>query len=204
HALGQVASFGTGRRHSLDTFVRGTSSLLSDDISVRSAAEVPLDFDPRRHAVSRWYRYTLHLGRGRPAVLRRFVWHVPTDGLDLAPMSEAAAHLNGRHDFAAFTQPSEARRRVTEREVLRAAFCRRGHMLCFDIEANAFLVQMVRRIVGALVEVGSGKRSSGDFERLVRDAPPGAAKLVAPARGLCLMKVRYENGLFDDETNEDV
>lgn len=204
HALGQVASFATRKRHSLDGLVRGTNSLLPGDISVRSAAEVSLDFDPRRHAASRWYRYTLYLGRGRPAVLRRFVWHVPAPGLDLDAMSEAAGHLNGRHDFAAFTQPSEARRRVTEREVLRGAFGRQSRMLCFDIEARAFLMQMVRRIMGALVEVGSGKRSPDDFETLVRDAPPGGAKLVAPARGLCLMKVRYENGLFDDETNEDI
>jgi tRNA pseudouridine38-40 synthase len=76
--------------------------------------------------------------------------------------------------------------------------------LRIDIEANAFLMQMVRRIVGALVEVGSGKRSREEFEALLREAPPGAAKLVAPARGLCLMKVRYENGLFDDETDEDI
>jgi tRNA pseudouridine38-40 synthase len=204
HALGQVASFVTSRRYSLDSFVRGTSSLLSGDITVRSAAEVPLDFDPRRHAVSRWYRYTIYLGRTRPALVRRFVWHVPAAALDFDSMSAAARHLIGRHDFAPFTQPSEAGSRANEREVLQAEWCRNGRMLCFDIEADAFLMQMVRRIVGALVEVGSRKRSPDDFEALVRDAAPGGAKLVAPARGLCLMKVRYENGLFDDETNEDI
>ena len=204
HALGQVASFVTGSGLTLDNFERGSNALLPDDISVRAAAEVPPEFDPRRHALSRWYRYTLHLGHGRPALQREFVWEPPASKLDVEAMTEAARCLAGGHDFAAFTQAAEARRRVTERSVLRASVCRQGRLLRFDVEANAFLMQMVRRIVGALVEVGSGKRSGEEFEVLVRDAPPGAAKLVAPARGLCLMKVRYENGLFDDDTDEDI
>jgi tRNA pseudouridine38-40 synthase len=204
HALGQVASFVTDSRLPLETFERGANALLPDDISVRSAAEVAPEFDPRRHALSRWYRYTLHLDRLRSALLREFVWQPPVPQLNAGAMAEAARCLAGRHDFAAFTQAAEARRRPTERNVLRASFCRQGRLLRFDIEANAFLTQMVRRIVGTLVEVGSGKRSCEEFERLVRDAPLGGAKLVAPARGLCLMKVRYENGLFDDETDEDI
>ena len=204
HALGQVASFVTGSRLPLDNFERGANALLPDDISVRAAAEVPPEFDPRRHALSRWYRYTMHLGRPRPALLREFVWQPPVPELDAGAMAEAARRLAGRHDFAAFTQAAEARRRATERNVLRASVCRQGRLLRFDIEANAFVTQMVRRIAGALVEVGSGRRSREGFEALVGDAPPGAAKLVAPARGLCLMKVRYENGLFDDETDEDI
>ena len=204
HALGQVASFVTDSRLPLDNFERGANALLPDDISVRAAAEAALEFDPRRHALSRWYQYTLHLHGRRSALLREFVWQPPAPQLDAGAMAVAARCLAGRHDFAAFTQAAEARRRPTERNVLRASFCRQGRLLRFDIEANAFLTQMVRRIVGALVEVGSGQRSCEEFERLVRDAPPGGAKLVAPARSLCLMKVRYENGLFDDETDEDI
>lgn len=74
----------------------------------------------------------------------------------------------------------------------------------FDIEANAFLPHMVRRIVGTLVEVGRGKLSVSEFERLVGDAPPGEASRTAPPRGLCLMKVRYESGLFDGDNDEDI
>jgi tRNA pseudouridine38-40 synthase len=204
HALGQVACFTTGSRLALASFELGANALLPNDISVRAAAEVPPEFDPRRHALSRWYRYTLHLGRARPALRREFVWQPPVPRLDVGAMAEAARGLAGRHDFAGFTQAAEARRRPTVRNVARASVCRQGRLLRIDIEANAFLMQMVRRIVGALVEVGSGKRSREEFEALLREAPPGAAKLVAPARGLCLMKVRYENGLFDDETDEDI
>jgi tRNA pseudouridine38-40 synthase len=74
----------------------------------------------------------------------------------------------------------------------------------FDIEANAYLPHMVRRIMGTLEEVGRGKLSEREFARLVKEAPPGAASRTAPARGLCLMRVRYESGLFDDEADEDL
>ncbi len=202
HALGQVASFLTGSRHSPETVVRAVNALLPPDIAVRAAAETPQAFDPRRHAVGRWYRYTLCVGGARPALARQFEWHLPP--LDTAAMRDAAAVLPGRHDFAAFTQPSEARRRRTEREVSRSALSGNGRRLRFDVEANAFLRQMVRRIAAALVEVGQGKQSPAGFEALLREAEPGSAARVAPARGLCLVRVRYENGLFDDETNEDI
>ena len=74
----------------------------------------------------------------------------------------------------------------------------------FEIEANAFLPHMVRRIVGALVEVGRSRLTPGEFERMVNEAYPGAASMTAPPRGLCLMKVRYESGLFDGDIDEDI
>jgi tRNA pseudouridine38-40 synthase len=203
HARGQVAAFPTESRRRTDVFVRATNAHLPADITVRAAREVPPDFDPRRQARRRWYRYSLHLGRQRPALLRQFSWHVDPR-LDLTAMAEAARRLEGCHDFAAFTAPSEALRRRTERVVYGASLVRQGETARFDIEANAFLPHMVRRIMGTLVEAGRGKLSGGGFERLVREAPPGEASRTAPARGLCLMGVRYESGLFDDEADEDV
>ena len=205
HARGQVASFLTGSRHTTGTLVKGTNALLPADVSVQAAAEVPVEFNPRRHAVRRWYRYTLLLRPQRSALMRDRVWHTGP-GLDREAMQEAAAALAGRHDFAAFAPPSEAARSSTHREVFAAAVAP-GHeagVLLFDIEANAFLQRMVRRIAAALVEVGQGKRSQAEFRRLVEEAKPGAAAATAPARGLCLMKVRYESGLFDAETDEDI
>jgi tRNA pseudouridine38-40 synthase len=197
HARGQVASFVTHSRHSAATFARGLNALLPPDVGIRAAAEAPTGFDPRRHAITRWYRYTLCLAPQRPALLRHFVWHMPAK-LDLEEMARAARSLTGSHDFAAFTQPSEARRRHTQRVVTRVSLRPKGNLLLLDIVANAFLYQMVRRITGALVEVGSGKRTAGEFQALINDPQPGGARLLAPARGLCLMAVRYENGLFDE------
>jgi tRNA pseudouridine38-40 synthase len=203
HARGQVASFSTASSHTVDTFLRGTNALLPRDISLRSAAEVSFRFDPRRHALSRWYRYTIRLGGQRPALAHRVVAHV-TSSLDLGMMAEAAECLAGRHDFAAFTQTREAKRTCTERVVAVAQMQSAEGTAFFDIEANAFLPHMVRRIVGALIEVGTGRRDVKWFGALLDEAPPGGASRMAAAQGLCLMKVRYESGLFDDETNEDI
>jgi len=205
HARGQVASFLTHSRHTAETFVRGTNALLPADISVQAAAEVPGDFNPRRHAIWRWYRYTLYLRSQRSALMRDRVWHVGP-GLDLKAMQTAVAWLAGKHDFAAFAPPSEARRGTTQREVFRAEVAREpgSPVVHIDLEANAFLQRMMRRVAAALVEVGRGKRTPAEFRRLVEKAQPGAASGTAPARGLCLMKVRYESGLFDAETDEDI
>jgi tRNA pseudouridine38-40 synthase len=203
HARGQVAAFTTRSRHSAETVVRAANALIPESVSIRAAAEVGSGFDPRRWATSRWYRYTLHLGPQRPALERRTVWHL-AGPLDTRSMAEAARYLVSRHDFAAFTAPSEARRQVTERDCTIAQWRCSGETAAFDIEANAFLPHMVRRIVGMLVEVGRGKLPVPEFRRLVEEAPPGEASRTAPPRGLCLMKVRYESGLFDGDTNEDI
>jgi tRNA pseudouridine38-40 synthase len=203
HARGQVASFKTGSRHGADLVLRGTNALLPGDIAVQAAAEAPAAFNPRRDARSRWYRYTLYQRAPKTALKRHFVWHV-TGSLDIGSMARTAALLEGHHDFAAFTAPSEARRTVTERDVFRACITEVEDGAVFDIEANAFLPHMVRRIVGTLVEVGAGRMTEAEFQRLLSEAPPGAASRTAPPSGLCLMKVRYESGLFDDNTNEDV
>lgn len=203
HATGQVASFVTHSRRSVETVTSATGALLPRDISVRAVEEVPVTFDPRRHARSRRYEYTIHVGRGRPAISRNFVWHVGRP-LRTEAMSEAAALLVGTHDFAAFTSPSEAKSRATVRVVFRTEMVENGETVSFRIEANAFLRHMVRRIVSTLAAVGSGKMDAATFATILRDAQPGTARPMAPASGLCLAKVYYENGLFDDETNENI
>lgn len=206
HARGQVATFTSDRRHGPDVFVRALNHHLPEQIAVRMVREVALTFDPRRQAVSRWYRYTIHNGRQRPALGRAVVWQVEQP-LDADAMAEAAASLVGEHDFAAFTKPSFAAQRSTCRRMTRAEVKRYGRRILVEVEANAFLPHQVRRIVGSLVEVGRGRISAGEFGNLLREAKPGTASFAAPARGLCLMKVRYEDGLFDDEddeTDEDV
>ena len=204
HALGQVAAFTTRSTHTAAVVARGSNALLPRDIAVRSARKVPEVFNPRRHAIGRWYRYTLCTRKQRPALLRNRVWHLDRD-LNLEAMNLAAKALIGAHDFAAIAPPSEARRGSTYRCMTKVAVTRStGGLVHFDIEGNAFLRHMVRRVMAALVEVGAGRLTPEGFGSLVIAAEPGAATRMAPARGLCLMKVRYESGLFDDETNEDI
>lgn len=203
HARGQVASFETASRHRAQTFVRAINAHLPSDIGVRAAREVEPTFDPRRYATRRLYRYSFHLGEERPVLDRNFVWHVgPKIDTDL--MAAMATCLVGSHDFAAFTAPSVARSVSTERMMIRAELTRTGEIARLDVEANAFLQHMVRRLAGALVQVGAGKRDRREFEILLRRAEPGASRQTAPPRGLCLVKVRYESGLFDDETDDDI
>jgi len=203
HARGQVASFTTSSRHPPEVFVKAMNHHLPEDISVIAAAEVPVAFDPRRHARRRWYRYTIHNAPQRPVLRRRYAWHVP-EALQLSEMQAAAAALVGRHDFAAFCQPSALGGRRTLRLVERSQVGRCGRRLLFDIEADGFLPQMVRRLVGALVDVGRGRLSIKAFEALLSEARPGTASFAAPPHGLCLMRVRYDHGLFDEETDEDI
>lgn len=207
HARGQVAAFSTDARRDPDVVLRALNHHLPDQIAVRAVREAPDGFDPRRRAVARWYRYTIHNARARPALDRMFVWQV-AEPLDATAMARATACLVGEHDFAAFTAPSLAGRRSTTRRMTRADARRCGKRpegrIVLDFEANAFLTHQVRRTIGALADVGRGKVSPGEFEAMLRSAEPGAARYAAPARGLCLMKVRYEDGLFDDETDEDI
>jgi len=199
HAEGQVVSFRTGAPYEVEVFVRGLNAHLSQDITVRSAREVPLSFQVRRQAKRRRYRYLIYNGRERPALLRGYCWHI-AQPLDVEAMQGAAQHLVGEHDFAAFAGPAAPGRTV--RTVYRAEVRRRRSWVTFDIEANSFLAQQVRRTVGALVQVGLGKQTVQDLRRLLALAQRGAATLAAPPRGLCLMAVEYE-GLSGSGHEED-
>ena len=204
HALGQVAAFTTRSKHAEEVMTRAFNARLPRDVAIRALREVPQDFNPRRQATARWYRYTLSVGQQRSALLRNRAWHLGRD-LDLEAVNAAASGLIGAHDFAAFVAPSEARDRTTQRCITGAGLTRSaGRLIHFDIEGNAFLRHMVRRLTAALVEVGTGRLTREGFADLLAEAEPGAASRIAPARGLYLMKVRYESGLFDDETNEDI
>jgi tRNA pseudouridine38-40 synthase len=190
HARGQVASFLTCSQHQVDVFVRGLNHWLPADIAVRRAAEVPAPFDPRRHARSRHYRYTVHNARERSPLWRQRAWHVEVP-LDVESMQRAAALLPGRRDFAAFAGPPSRRGGSTIRTLYRCEVARCGPLVTLDMEADAFLPHQVRRTVGALVEVGRGRQSPEAFEILLREARSASAGPAAPARGLCLMRVSY-------------
>jgi tRNA pseudouridine38-40 synthase len=187
HARGQVAAFTTTSALETVVFVRGLNAWLPEEIAVRRALEVAERFDPRRHADSRTYRYTIYNAPVRSALWRAHAWHV-AEPLDTAPMQEGAAELVGEHDFAAFSRREGVR---TVRRMRRCQVARRGPLVTVELEANAFLRQQVRRTVGALVQVGSGRLSAARFRDLLRRAEPTSAGPLAPAHGLCLLRVSY-------------
>ena len=142
---------------------------------------------------SRRYRYRIDRRRARPVLLRERVWHVSRP-LDLDAMRSAARSLEGAHDFAAFAAPYDG---LTRRTLRRCAISVAGECLRVEMEAEAFLPHQVRRTVGALVEVGSGRMSEEELVRLLEEAKPSTAGPSAPACGLYLVSVAYDGLRFE-------
>jgi len=190
HALGQVAHFKTESRMDANTFQRALNSLLPKDIVIRRAEEVEAEFHARRSARSKVYEYRILNRTIPPAIDRQYIWYVPQK-LNLDEMKKATHSLVGEHDFSAFRSVGSSAR-SSVRNILRADWKRgkEGH-LRFEIEATGFLKQMVRAIVGTLVEVGRGKTSAQEFKRILDSKDRKEAGPTAPAHGLFLNEVKY-------------
>lgn len=193
HARGQVISFETVWRHGLSDLQRALNAVLSTDVAILEMGLAPEGFHPRFSALSRTYRYTVLNQPWRSPLARRATWHV-AQKLELDRMIQASRHLVGCHDFSAFGSPPQGENAV--RTVHRAEWRRRGILLTFDIEANAFLYRMVRKIVGALVQVGWGQVSANGFKVILQSQDLSRTKWLAPAQGLCLMQVDYPEGVL--------
>ena len=184
HAWGQVASY-VGEPAS----ERSLNGLLGDDVAVLACEAAAPGFDARRHATSRVYCYRVLARRARSALLHGRVWHHP-GALDLEALQACAAALVGTHDFTAFT-PTETYHVRFERDVYAACWRAEGDVLEFWIEADTFMRQMNRALVGTMVQVGSARRSLQSFTALLSGAPRPQAGPTAPACGLYLAAVGY-------------
>ena len=193
HANGQVVAFPTGSALTPNTFTKALNYHLPSSIVVLSTHEVPVSFDPRRGALSRVYRYII-LNRKEPSPLEMGRAYYFNRELDIVAMAEESHALVGNHDLAAFTSPALAGKKSTIRTVYRAEVVRVEDKVFFDIEAESFLPQQIRRTVGALLQVGLGKLGANDIHRMLEDRTPGAAGPVVPPWGLYLTKVKYPDG----------
>jgi tRNA pseudouridine38-40 synthase len=192
HAIGQVAAFSAETRHEPATVRKALNANLPEDVAVRDVREVPEGFDPRRWARRRWYRYTIANGESREPLNRGRAWYIEGN-LEFRAMQLAAEALIGRRDFCAFSGSLEPGR-TSVRTVFSAGWSCEGSTFLFDIEADAFLPQMVRRITGELIRAGRGATTVEEIVRLLEQASPGSLAYVAPAHGLCLQKVWYDEG----------
>ena len=191
HALGQVARLRAEKRVKPLELQRALNDRLPADISILRAVEAHPDFDPRRDAIRRYYLYQISLRR--TAFAKRFVWWVK-DRLNVDSMNEACALVSGRHDFARFCD-KRAEERSTVVVVERAELALDGDLLLFRIGASHFLWKMVRRIAGALVEVGRRNLSVEDFRSLLDSKSSKQFQIAAhtaPPSGLFLERVLYD------------
>jgi len=203
HARGQVVNFRTTWTHGSHDLQRALNALLPADISVRDVVEADQGFSARFSASSRVYVYSLYHAPVRSPLLDRWAHHV-AGRVDIHAMMCAADSLVGEHDFSAFGQPPYGENAV--RSVRRVewrwhkplgpdlAEKRAPRIWQFEIEGNAFLRGMVRRIVGTLMAVGAGSLSVQGFGDILASGDIRRAAPPVPPCGLCLWAVRYEPG----------
>lgn len=189
HARGLVCHFDTERALPLSAWREGLNSFLPEDIAVRSAEVVDAAFHARFSALGKYYRYTILRDAVRDPLHRRTSWQV-REPLDIGTMRRAGRTFIGTHDFRAF-RTSGCAATTTVRDIFSVDFHEDGALLHIDIQGSGFLKNMVRMMVGTLVEIARGKRSASDIAELLAAPDAAAPPLTAPARGLCLMSVRY-------------
>jgi len=190
HALGQVAHFKTQSQMDTHTIQRALNSLLPSDIMIQKVEEVGEGFHARKHSKSKVYEYRILNRKLRSVFHRGYIWHVPQK-LNLAEMKKATQSLIGEHDFSAFRTVGSPTRTAVRR-VIRAEWKKgRGGLIRFEIEANGFLKQMVRSIVGTLVEIGKGKKKASDLRKVLNSKDRKEAGPTAPYQGLFLKEVKY-------------
>lgn len=191
HAVGQVANFLTTSQLPPDVLVRAINARLPADVIVRSAEDRPQGFDANRDAVRKLYRYVIHDGAVPSPFLRKYCCQ-SRHPLDARAMAEAARPLVGRHDFHSF-ETEWPNRASSVRTVTHLSVNRFGDYVWIDVEADGFLYNMVRAFAGTLLNVGRGYWPVGQVEAILRAEDRTQAGPTAPAQGLFLMRVTYED-----------
>ncbi len=189
HASAQVVHFDVETIRTERAWVCGANANLPRDIRVLWAKLVPQEFDARRSAVQRHYRYVVYNNLIRPSLLRDCVtWQYIS--LDAILMQQAAQSWIGTHDYSSF-RAAGCQSRSPIRAVSTIAVQRSGDLIIFDILANAFLYHMVRNMVGTLFEIGSGKRPVAWAHEVLLAKDRSKASITAPPNGLYLVGVKY-------------
>ena len=188
HAMGQVANFHCHSSMSADEILSQLRRYLPEDIGIYSCKEAGERFHARLNAKTKTYRYSIWNSDAPCVFQRRFVTVLPGT-LDVAAMEKAAAHFLGEHDFSAFCA-AKSKKKSTVRRIDAIRFTIDGQVLRIDVTGNGFLYNMVRIMIGTLVEVGLHQRDPDSIPALFGAARQEAGMLMS-AQGLCLMEVIY-------------
>lgn len=189
HARHQVVSFVCEPVLDEARVVRGLTAMLGPEIAATACREAPEGFDARFSARWRAYRYQILNAPHPDPLVHRTTWHV-ADRLDLGRMNRAAAGFVGRHDFASFCRRAEGR--TTMRTVIEAGWRSDPPLCVFAVSASAFCHQMVRSLTGFCVDAGRGRVEPESVVDVLAARDRGAARPMAPARGLILWDVGYD------------
>lgn len=195
HSEGQVVNFLTTKiDFDLNKFQNSLNRLLPKDIIVLHVEDMPLSFHPTLHCIGKEYRYFVCMGQSQLPYHRFYSWHVPYR-LQIDTIHEACPYLIGSHDFSAFcnakikTHYSDYMREVQLLQLIELD----NNRLCFRIQGNHFLYKMVRNLVGTLIYIGRGKIPLQKLIEILESRDRPKAGITAPAHGLFLQRVIYEN-----------
>jgi tRNA pseudouridine38-40 synthase len=189
HAWGQVANWFYEGCLPVERIQAALNSLLPEAITIRQLEEVDTAFHARKTARAKTYLYVIDNTSFANPFLRRFSWHLRRH-LDLEALCLGAGYLVGEHDFLSF-KAADGETATSRRTIFQVRWLKRGGCLCFIIRGSGFLKNMVRIIVGTLVEIGSGKLPPEAMAEIITARDRGAAGMTAPARGLTLRSVEY-------------
>ncbi len=191
HALGQVFHFDTDEVIPAERYAGALNTKLPWDIRAVSSELVSDEFHSRFHKNTKHYRYKI-VNRKRPIALDRHrAWHVVLK-LDIDKMREAASHFLGEHDFAGF-MAAHSDIEDTVRTIYMLDVTQNGEEIIIDIEGNGFLRNMVRIIVGTLVNVGTGRNKPEEVPEIIKSKNRDKAGMTAPGYGLYLVSISYDD-----------
>ena len=188
-ALGQVANIKINTPIPTRNFPKALSLLLPDQIAVAEAVDVPDDFNAISSTKSKLYRYTIYTGQTRPVLHNRYCWHRPYK-LDTDKMDTAAKLMIGKEDFKSFAAAADQRENSI-RTIFSCNVIAEDKWIYINVSADGFLYNMVRNIVGVLIEIGRNRWSPDKITDIIAAKDRTAAGPIAPAKGLCLMKIDY-------------
>ncbi len=188
-ALGQVANVMLDTPIPSERMAKAITQYLPPEIAVTEAVDVAEQFDAIKEAKSKLYRYSIYTGKSRPVMQINQCWHRP-GRLDVEAMRTAAQKLIGEKDFKSFATASD-KRSSSIRTIFQCDVSEDGYWVFVEVEADGFLYNMVRNIVGTLVEIGRGRWKPERMSEILEAKSRTAAGPIAPASGLCLMWIRY-------------
>lgn len=190
HALGQVAHFETSSMIPAEKFRKALSAVLPLDVAVISSEEVDFDFHSRFSATRKTYEYRILNRQIRSPLMEKRVWHIK-EALDFKVLSQAAEAFLGTHDFSSFCASGRSISNF-ERTIHLSEWSERQGLLVYSVCGNGFLYNMVRIMVGTMIEAGLGKITPESISDILTEKNRNLAGITAPPQGLYLVEVHYD------------